>query len=186
MCRAKDITFTILCLIKSKRKVRVLLYYVHMSMYNWINEKLPCVTIIHFYILVQFNIRRHFCASLSVRVSNSVQLVKFSIKYFKNNLFDNLHNYIPSRFTLHHTLLHTHMIQHMVILFAPTCNLIQKTSYDTNLSQFTPLHPRTLHTSSYSSTYDNISSLDWFDSKIDSIHLDLFPLSRIRNKLIQT
>ena len=95
--------------------VRVFLYYVYIPMYTLINKKRPCVSIIHFYILVWLNIQGNFISSLSVRVSNSGQPFNSSSKYcIKTNNF-NIYTYPKSRFTphcTHHTLLYTRTVQH--------------------------------------------------------------------------
>ena len=54
------------------------------------------------------------------------------------------------------------------------------------MSPSTLLRPHTLHTSLYTSIYDNISVPDWLYLKIDSIKSDHFYISWIRNKSIQT
>ena len=72
-----------------------------------INRKLPCVPIIQFYILLWFHIWRRFCASLSVRVSDSGQPVKCAIKYHTNNPCHILHRFIPEHSTHHFKLLYT-------------------------------------------------------------------------------
>ena len=127
-----------------------------------------------------------FCASLSVRVSDSRQPVNWARKYCKNSLCHNLHNYIPTWSTRHHTLLHTNMIQDKKTFIAPACYLRQKILYETNLLQSALLHPHTLHMSSYTSKYANICAPDRFNSKIDSIESGHFTLGRTRNKYIQT
>ena len=71
--------FTRLQLIEYTRNFCALLYCVHVTTYNLINEKLPRVPIIHFYILLIFNIWIYFRASLSVRVSKSGQSIRYAI-----------------------------------------------------------------------------------------------------------
>ena len=172
LCRnraKKNTTFEILALIKSTINISALLYYVHMTTCNKSDEKCPRVTIIHFYILVWFNIRRHFCTTLYVRVSDSGQPVNCAIKYHTEITCHKLHTYTLARFTYHRTLLNNHMIQHTETFFAPACHLQQTISYDKNLSQSTQLNPWMLHPLSHISTYDTISTPDWINSKIDSI-----------------
>ena len=106
------------------------------------------VPTIHFYIIINFHIQRHFSARLSVRVSNSVQTIKCTIKYFINNTYHRLHHYIPERSTQHHTILHITKILHMKSFFMPACHLRRKISHETKLSHYTLLHPYTLHTKS--------------------------------------
>ena len=77
------------------------------------------------------------------------------------------------------------MIQHTKTFFVPACHLRHIISYHTNLSNYTLLHPCMLHTSSYTSKYDNIYAPHWFCSKIYSIKSDNFPLGQIINKFIQ-
>ena len=61
---------------------------------------------------VRFHIRRNFCASLSVRVSDSGQNIKCARKYFTNTPCCDLHHYVQARYTFHHILLHNHIIIH--------------------------------------------------------------------------
>ena len=75
-CAGKNITFRQLRATKFMRNDPTLLYCVHMITYNIINKKIPHLTIINFYILVLFNIRRHFC------VSDSKQPINCAVKYF--------------------------------------------------------------------------------------------------------
>ena len=127
-----------------------------MAAYNWISQKRPFVHNIHFYILVKFNIPRNVCASLSVRVSSSGQRVNCTRIVFLKITCHNLHNYTPSCFTHHHTLIHTHMIQPTNNVFVPAYHLCQKISYEKNISQYTQLQSCTLHTPLYTFTYGNI------------------------------
>ena len=80
--REEDITFKIIHIIESTRNVRAFLDYVYMITHKQINDKYPHVPIIHFNILVRFNIQRNFRASLSVRASNSGQPVNCARKYY--------------------------------------------------------------------------------------------------------
>ena len=105
------------------RNFRALLYYVHIHTYNWMNEKRPRIPIVNFYILLQFNVRRHFCAILSIRVSDSVQPVNCARKYRTKITYHNLHSYTPSCFTHNHTLLYIHTIQHTMTFFVQACHL---------------------------------------------------------------
>ena len=123
---------------------------------------------------------KKFCASLSVRVSDSRQPVKCVRKYCKNSLGHNLHSYTTACSTRHHTLLHTHMIQDTKTFIAPAYYLRHKISYEANLPQSALLHPHTLHMPSYTSKYSNIYAPDRFNSKIDSIESDHFTLGRTR------
>ena len=61
------------------RKVCALLYYVHRARYNKTHFKRLHVLFLHFYIIVWFHIKRRFCTSLSVRVSDSGQPVTYAI-----------------------------------------------------------------------------------------------------------
>ena len=142
----KNTMYKCQCTSVSMKNVRTLLDYVHMTTYYRINGKHPWVPIIHVYIIIQFHIKRHFSARLSVRVSNSVQTIKCAIKYFINNTYHRLHHYIPERSTQHHTILHITKILHMKSFFMPACHLRRKISYETKLSHYTLLHPYTLHT----------------------------------------
>ena len=108
----KYITFARLCLIGSMRNACVLLDYVHMTKYNRIDEKCSDIPIVHFYILVLFKIRRHFCASPSVRVSDSGQTVNCDRNFCTTRTCRHLHNYTPAHFTCHHAFLNTLRIQH--------------------------------------------------------------------------
>ena len=80
-------------------------------MYAQINEKFLRVPIIHFFVLVRFNIWRHCFYILSVVVSESVHTANCTRKCRTNITCHNLHNYTPARFTQHHTLQNTHRIQ---------------------------------------------------------------------------
>ena len=91
------------------------LYYVGMDTYNKTNEKSPRIPIINFYILIKFNIQGKFCASLSVRISDSGQPVNCARKYCTKRNCPNINTYKQAQFKnycTHHTLLHTHAIQH--------------------------------------------------------------------------
>ena len=77
--RGKNITLARLCLIEYTRNVCAVLDYVHTTTYNWINESLPCVPIVQFYILIWFNIRRNFCTRMSIRLTYSVHPVNCAI-----------------------------------------------------------------------------------------------------------
>ena len=68
------------------RHIRALIFNINMTEYNKINEKQMWISIINFYIIVWFNIRRRFCASLSVRVSDSGRPVNYARKYFTKKL----------------------------------------------------------------------------------------------------
>ena len=94
------------CTMESMINTRSLLYFFHMTTYNQINGKRQRVPVIHFYILVRFQIRIHFRTSLYIRVSGSVQTVKCAIKYHTINPCHKLHYYIPSFYTFHNTLLY--------------------------------------------------------------------------------
>ena len=111
----KYTNFLGLRLIESMRKVCTFLDYVNLNIYNQINEKGPRFSIIKFYILVQFKIRRHFRAILSVRVSHSGQPVNLTSKYCIKITFQNLHNYTPNGFKRNHKLINTHMIKRTII-----------------------------------------------------------------------
>ena len=71
--RSKYFTFARLSIIEYNRNVCALLCYIHMSTYNQIYNKRLRIPIIHFHILVGFNIQRRFCASLSLRVSYAIR-----------------------------------------------------------------------------------------------------------------
>ena len=129
--------------IEYTRNVRKLLYYFHITMYNIINCKCPRVPIVHFYKLVLFNIQRYFRASLSIRLSGSIQPVKCTRQYCTNNTCHKLHHYIPARSMGHRTLLHNTTIIHMKKTFVPACHLYHKMLYKTKLSHCTLLHFRT-------------------------------------------
>ena len=70
MRKERYITFTRLHLIKSRRNTHTFLYYIHISMYNQINVKLPHIPIVHLYILPWFKIQRRFCFILSTALEN--------------------------------------------------------------------------------------------------------------------
>ena len=106
----------------STRNARTLLYYVPITTYNIINWKRLCVPVIHFYKLLRFRIRRHFSASLPVRVFDSGQPVNCASKYHTKNICQKLHLCIPARPTRHYTLLDTPNILHTKTLLAPACH----------------------------------------------------------------
>ena len=115
-----------------------------------------------------------FHTILCFKVSNSVHTVNCTKKYRKNITCHNLHNYTPSCFTHHHTLINTHMIQPTNNVFVPAYHLCQKISYEKNLSQYTQLQSCTLHTPLYTFTYGNIYAPYWVNSKIYFIKSDHF------------
>ena len=138
----------------------VLLYYIHMTTYNWINEKHLHVPIIHFYILVWFNIQQYFHTILSGRVYNSGQYVNCTRKYCTKTNCLNIHTSTQTCFTrhrTHHTHLHTQKIKIgrniCAGLSAATKNVVQN-----KLSKYILLTTCTLHTSLCTSIYHNISA----------------------------
>ena len=143
-CAWKNITSRFQCTIKSIRNVRALLDYVNMTTYNKINRKPSRVTIIQFYILVWFHIQRHFCASISVRVSDSGHTVKQARKYITKKHCKKLHQYTTEQSTRHHTLLYNTTIQYTMTLFVAACHLSHKIFYKTKLLYYTLPHPHTL------------------------------------------
>ena len=145
---------------ESTRKLRALLYYVHMNKHNWINWKLLRVLNTNFYRLVWFHIQRHFSASLSVRVSNSGHPVKHVRHYCTNKPNHKLHHCMIEVSTQHYKILHNPTILHMKTFFAPDCHLCKKTSPLTKLLHSSLLHPCALHTPlSTSKYYSNIYSI---------------------------
>ena len=158
------------------KKVCTLLDYVHVTTNNRINGKHPLISIIQIYIIVRFHIQRCFRVSLSVGVSDSGRPATCARKYRTIGTCHKLQCWIPACSSRHYILLHTPMIMHTKTIFVPTCHLIKKILSETKLSHSPLLHPHILHTSSPTSKYD---------SKIDSIRSDNFPLGRIRNKSIQ-
>ena len=136
------------------RNLCALLDYVPITTYIIINWKFLCIPIIHIYKLVQFHISRHFRTSPSVRVSDSGQPVKCSIKYIKNKPYHKIHRCIPARSTFYYTLLHTSMSSHTKKNFMPACHLHDKISPKTKMSHSPLLYTHTLHTSSSTSKYD--------------------------------
>ena len=114
-------------------------------MYAQINEKFLRVPIIHFFVLVRFNIWRHCFYILSVVVSESVHTANCTRKCRTNITCHNLHNYTPALFTSHHTLLYTHMIQHTkkfpCHLFSCTRNYCTRE----NITIYTTTHMHTSH-----------------------------------------
>ena len=108
------------------RNVRAFQDYIHMTTYNRISEKRPCVPIRKFYILIWFYIQRYFCTSLFVRVSDSGQPVNCTRKYFTKITCHNLHNYTLECFIGHNTFIPTHMIQHTNTCLCHPINCIRK------------------------------------------------------------
>ena len=133
------------CTKEFTRNARMLLYYVPMTTYNWINFKCPRVTIIHFYKLIWYHIQRYFCARLSVRVSNSGQPVECARKHSKNKPCHKLHQWILSGSTYHNIILHTPTILQTNKLFASACHPCKKISSETKMSHYPLLHPHTFH-----------------------------------------
>ena len=93
-------------------KVCTLLYYAHITKYNWTNFKCLRVLIMHICKLVRFHIQRNFCASLSVRVSNPGQPVTYTRKFCKNKPGHKIYLYMPSGSTRHYILLYNPKIIH--------------------------------------------------------------------------
>ena len=60
-----------------------------------------------------------------------------------------------ARSTWHHILLHNLTILHMKKKFATACHPRKKISYQTKLSQYSLIHPRSPHMSSFTSKYDS-------------------------------
>ena len=101
------------------RKVCALLYYIHSTIYNQINWKWLPIPIMQFYRLVKFRIWRRFHASLSVRVSDTDQHVKYVRKYCKHKNSNKLYCRMTSGFTQHYMLLHNPKIIHTKTFFVP-------------------------------------------------------------------
>ena len=77
----------------------------------------PPHTTIHFYILIGFNIQKHFLR----------RLVTCAIKYCTKPTCQNLYYYTHARFTCHHTLLHTTIFLHhtdLIQKYIPSCRII--------------------------------------------------------------
>ena len=129
------------------RKLRALLYYVHMATYNRINCKCPRVLTMHFYRLVRFHTWRRFCTRLSVRVFYSGHPVTHGINFFTNKPGHRIYRCIPARYTQHYALLHNPMILHTKTFFAPACHPCKKISSKKKLPQYSLIHPRSPHTS---------------------------------------
>ena len=101
-----------------KRKVRALLYYVHMTMHNIIN----CNRLrVH----VRFHKQRRFFASLFVRVSDSGHPVTYYRKVCTNNPSNKICRFMSVQSIRHHRLLHNTTILYTDTLFAPSCHPIR-------------------------------------------------------------
>ena len=77
----------------------------------------PPHTTIHFFILIGFNIQKHFLR----------RLVTCAIKYCTKPTCQNLYYYTHARFTCHHTLLHTTIFLHhtdLIQKYIPSCRII--------------------------------------------------------------
>ena len=122
----KDTTYKFERTTKSTRNFRTLLDYVHMITYNWNNWKRPSVHSIHLYILVKFYIEICFCASLSVRVSDSDNTVKCASKFCTKKPSHKLHHHIIELPTKLHTLLHTPTILHTNTFLIQTITCTRK------------------------------------------------------------
>ena len=118
-------------------KLRALLYYVHITTYNWINCKYPRILIVNFYRLVWFYTRRCFCASLSVKVLNLGHPVSYVRKYCTKKTGHKIYLWIPARSTRHYTLLHNTTILHTKIFFAPFCHQRRNFFRDKTVTFFT-------------------------------------------------
>ena len=110
---------------KSMNNIYALIYCICMNTYNILNEKRPHVPFVHFYMLVWFNSHIHFHTSLSVRVSYWGQPANWARKYCTKITRHKLHNYTPEFFTIHHTVIDTHTIQHTNIIYCQpvTCSI---------------------------------------------------------------
>ena len=138
-------------------KVCELLYYVvHMTTYIIINCKRPHIIIVHFYRVVQLHIRGKFCASLSVRASDSGQPITHSRQYFMNSTGQKLYHCIIAVSIRYYTVLNNPTILHTKTFFMPECHPRKRILSETKLSHSSLLHPHVLHTSSSTSKYNSI------------------------------
>ena len=100
-----------------------------------------------------FHTRRRFCASLSVRVSNSYHSLKYGIMFLTNKPGHKIYQCMPARSTRHYTVLHNLTIIHAKKYFASLCHPHEKILSQGKLSQSSLIHPRSPHTSSSTSKY---------------------------------
>ena len=89
------------------RNVHTLLGCVTITTYIWINCRRLRVPIIQFFTTIRLHMKRHFSASLSMRLSYSGQTVKCALKYRTDKTYNKQHHCIPARYGQHCTLLHT-------------------------------------------------------------------------------
>ena len=127
------------------RNLCALLNCVPMTTYNETNWKRPRVTIMHFYKIIRFHVRRCFCSRLSVRGDSSGQPIKCTIKYLTIKICHKLHHWIPTRTTRNYTLLHNPTILHIKIVSAPAYHPRKKIFSETKLSH-SPLYTHTRFT----------------------------------------
>ena len=147
------------CTEEFTRKLHALLYYIHMTKYKQINSKCPRVLVIHFYRLIWFHTQKRFRASLSVRVSDSVQPVTPARECFTNNTGHKIYQYVPARSTRHYMRLHNSTIIHTKIFFEPACHPRNKILYKEKLSQSSLIHSHLPHMSSSTSKYNSNTNL---------------------------
>ena len=82
-------------------------------MFNQINCNFPRVLIMHFHRLVQFYTQRHFCASQSIKVSDSGHPVKYARTFCRNKLAQNI---IAACQNDPHNIIHFYIILRFCIL----------------------------------------------------------------------
>ena len=158
------------------RKVRAIIYCVHLTKYNQIICKRLRVITMKIYRLVQFHTWRYFCSRLSVRVSYSGQTVTYTRKYCTNNPGKKPYGCMAAVSTQNCALLNYTTILHTETFFTPAYHWRKKLSSETKMSHYSLLHPRALHMSVSTSIYD---------SKIYSIKSDHFPLGQNIHKSVQ-
>ena len=98
------------------REVCALLYYVYTNTYNIINCTCPCV-------LVRFHTRRHFHASLYVRVSDSDHPVMYTRQFCTNDPSHKIYCCMSVCSSRHNMLSHNPTIIHLKTFFAPAYHL---------------------------------------------------------------
>ena len=86
-------------------KVHELLFNVHSTTYYRINCNCP-------HVLVRFQTQGRFCASLSVRISDSGHPITYTSQFCRNKPGHKIYRYMAVRSTWHHTLLHRATIIH--------------------------------------------------------------------------
>ena len=107
----------------------------------------------HFYRLIRFHIQRRFRTNPYIRVSDSGQPVTYARKLCTNRPIHKICCRMPVGSTRHYILLRNTIILYTKTFLAPACHMCKKISSETKLSHSSMLHPRALHTLSFTYIY---------------------------------